>query len=67
MRINNSYYDVDWKKFKRVSRTLDSKGSLKKLMKKKGFLKKLFKMYVGQIKNKNDVDYRNNRFLKQRT
>ena len=67
MRINNSYYDVDWKKFKRVSRTLDSKGSLKKLMKKNGFWKKLFKMYVGQIKNKNDVDYRNNRFLKKRT
>ena len=34
MRINNSYYDVDWKKFKRVARTLDTKGSLKKLMKK---------------------------------
>ena len=67
MRINNSYYDVDWKKFKRVSRTLDTKGSLNKLMKKKGFWKKLFKMYVGQIKNKNDVDYRNNRFLKERT
>ena len=44
MRINNSYYDVDWKKFKRAAKNLDSKASLKKLMKKKGFWKKLFKI-----------------------
>ena len=60
MRINNKYYNVDWNKLKKVAGIMDHKSQLKK---GKNFWKKIFKQYVGQIRNKNDVDYKKNRYL----